>query len=204
VILSHLSKSTRLFVVLIVTSFLLLNLASTYGQFSAAESSSSAYIDQTLLRTTIPSVIVLGKSYTAQVLVVNNSTKVLSGLVVLDLPTYYFYTDQPTQTLQLSPGQSEDFYFRFVAGIPYHGQLNVSAALLLYSGSELLPGESVTLPVYSIVHSPLVGYVEEFVILAVIVAVALLFIIFFLRRRKSRIATSTSVPSQAVSNIISF
>lgn len=171
-----------------MTSFLFLNLVSAYGQSSAVEISQSVYINQTLLRSTIPSNIILGKSYTAQVYVTNNSTAVLSGEVLLNLPTYYFYTDNPTQPFKLLPGQSQDFYFRFVAGIPYTGQLNVTAAIILKIGSHLLPGESVSLPVYSIVHSSLVNYVWAAVIFGLIVAAVLSITIVFLRRRRKGFA----------------
>jgi len=181
-----LSESAKPLSLFLLALFFTLGAATLSEHSSAALSSSDAYIDQTLLRSTIPASIILGKSYTAQVLVVNNSTQVLSGLVILNLPLYYFYTDNPTQTFQLLPGESEHFYYRFVAGNTDNKPLNVSASLLLYDGSKLVAGESVSLPVNSIVHSPLVNDIWQFSLLGVVVGGTTALIILFYKRIRRR------------------
>ena len=165
---------------------LLILSSSLSGIYYSTGAESPAHIDQTLFVATVPPEMTLGKSYTVQVLVVNNSTQYISGSVVLDYPQYYFFTDQPTQNFQLSPGDSQYFYYPFVASNPHSGGLNVSALLFINVGSKLVLEQSVSVTVYSIVHSPLVAEIWIYLILGLVVAGGGIFFILILRKSRDR------------------
>lgn len=187
------SKGQRLItVVMLVLSLLLVTNALSFNHFSTAESSLAVHTDPTLLRATIPPVVILGKAYTAQVLVVNNSTQVLSGTAILALPTYYFYVDQPSQTFVVSPGQSEDLKYQFVAGNTYTGSLNATALLFVQNGSSYFLADSVTLQIISIVHSPLVRDLTQAGIIGLIAVIVVAITVYFVRQKKTQ---KTAIPA---------
>lgn len=169
----------------------------------------STYVDQALFTSTVPSAMVLGKSYTAVVYVVNNGTNEVSGYVVFVYPQFYFYTDQPTQTFNLAPGASEYFDFRYVASNPYNGKgLNVSAVLDVNNGSKLFVEDSATVTVYSIVHSKMVNAVW-FTIIGIVIVLggSYAILILYVKRRKKVVGDSTTkdaLHGQANAMLIDF
>jgi hypothetical protein len=158
----------------------------------SAPGGTSVYVDQALFTSTVPSAMVLGKSYTAVVYIVNNGTNEVSGYVIFAYPQFYFYTDQPTVTFNLAPGASEYFDFRYVASNPYSGKgMNVSAILDVNNGSKLVAEDSATVTVYSIVHSRVVDAVW-FTIIGVCIVLGSSYAILSVYMKKKRITSDST------------
>jgi hypothetical protein len=174
----RLTKGAAIFVLVL---FLVSN-SVTMITYSSAKTTSEAYIDQTLFRATIPSIMTLGKSCRVQVLVVNNSTQYLSGFVLLDYSSSYFYTVQPKQVFQLSPGESQDFYYLFVASNPHDGGLNVSAVLFINNGTTPVREQTVSVTVLTIIYSPWVKDIPVYLIAGAL-AVGIVYAFTLIRKR---------------------
>jgi hypothetical protein len=127
-------------------------------------------IDSGLFISTVPPAMTLGQAYHVQVYVTDNSTVQLKGIVVLEYPTQYFFSDKSSQVVDLAPGDTKLFEFNLVAANPHIGSMTVAAALFITTGTHPSQSFSVSTTVYSIERSPVVGQVAFYIVVALLAA----------------------------------
>jgi len=190
---------TKWLVLILALSLSLLARYSTVA-YGATPSSDAVYIDTTLFAATVPSQMILGNSYSAQVLVVNNSSVPISGTAVLELPQQYFFTDNPSQPFSLPVGDRQLILFKLIADNVHTGNLNITAiAFVNVVGAVPVESGSATVTVNSIVRSPLVNDLILYsAFLAIAIAVGYV-VVRLLRKPKGGIEERIEMNQESIS-----
>ncbi len=71
-----------------------------------------------------------------------------------------------------------------MAGDTHTGTLNATVTLVVQNGSAYILEDSVTLPITSIVHSPLVREITDVVIIGASAVILVAIAVYFARRKK--------------------
>jgi len=162
---------------------LLLAFAANPGP--AVRAASPCYIDPTLFAATVPSQMYLGQGYHVQVMVVDNSSGPVTGLVAISYPQLYLFSDQPSQLFNLQPGDGKVVVFNLVASNTHTGQFNVTASIYLSVGGVPTAVTGVTATVQSIQREPFVDNIP-FYVAALVVAVGAVYVVFLVNGRPKR------------------
>lgn len=167
----------RLLAAAIVAAFVL------GGGVSHATASAPVFVDQALFTSTVPALMTLGDGYQVQVDVVNNGAGTVKGAVQLVYPEEYFFSVQPTQFVDLAPGENTLLRFDLVAANPHVGPMNISALLFVNGTGGFALADTASTTVYSIQRSQFASNLPY--LLALVIAAAGASVVVLSKRRKN-------------------